>query len=160
MKQGNQSIYFFMVRWEVTVREAGMNPAEHFPFLQLRLCQGIDPSVLQTMTASVDGIPNEYDKFWDACMRIHEERRWLHTLNETQKTANAWTPRTTNYNPPITPAPTNVDHDGDIVMGKNRPTQPLGKLDPKTREHLAKTGGCFRCRQPGHLAANCPLNLR
>jgi hypothetical protein len=100
MKQGNQSIYFFINRWESTVREAGMDPNEHFSFLRLRLCQGIDPSILQTMTASVEGIPDKYENFWNACMRIHEERRWLHTLNESQKTSNNWTPHTTNYNPP------------------------------------------------------------
>ena len=33
---------------------------------------------------------------------------------------------------------------------------PLPKLSEAERERLLRTGGCFRCRQPGHLAAHCP----
>ena len=30
------------------------------------------------------------------------------------------------------------------------------RLTPEEREYLARTGGCFRCRQPGHMAHQCP----
>ena len=36
----------------------------------------------------------------------------------------------------------------------------ITKLTPAERERLRKMGGCFRCRQSGHLARNCPLPNR
>jgi hypothetical protein len=35
-------------------------------------------------------------------------------------------------------------------------TRRLSKLTPAEYDHLKTTGGCFRCRQRGHLAQNCP----
>lgn len=35
----------------------------------------------------------------------------------------------------------------------------LAKLDDAERARCAQMGLCFRCRQPGHARANCPLNL-
>lgn len=32
------------------------------------------------------------------------------------------------------------------------------KLSNYEKDKLTKTGGCFRCRQPGHIARNCPKN--
>ena len=36
----------------------------------------------------------------------------------------------------------------------------ISKLTDAERERLRKTGGCFRCRKPGHLARDCPLPNR
>jgi hypothetical protein len=36
----------------------------------------------------------------------------------------------------------------------------ITKLTPSERERLRKSGGCFRCRQAGHLARDCPLPNR
>src|SRR5215217_2985454 len=36
----------------------------------------------------------------------------------------------------------------------------ITKLTPTERERLRKIGGCFRCRQAGHLAQDCPLPNR
>ena len=36
-------------------------------------------------------------------------------------------------------------------------TKRLPKLTPAEYDHLKATGGCFRCRQRGHLAQNCPV---
>ena len=33
----------------------------------------------------------------------------------------------------------------------------ITKLTPSERDRLRKSGGCFRCRQAGHLARDCPL---
>jgi hypothetical protein len=35
--------------------------------------------------------------------------------------------------------------------------QPLHKLSDREREQLRRTGKCFRCRKPGHIASRCPL---
>ena len=36
----------------------------------------------------------------------------------------------------------------------------ISKLTPAERDRLRRTGGCFRCRQAGHLARDCPLPNR
>ena len=36
----------------------------------------------------------------------------------------------------------------------------ITKLTPAERDRLRKIGGCFRCRQAGHLARDCPLPNR
>jgi len=36
-------------------------------------------------------------------------------------------------------------------------TYGLKALTEQERAELRKSGGCFRCRQPGHLAKDCPL---
>ena len=36
----------------------------------------------------------------------------------------------------------------------------ITKLTPAERERLRRMGGCFRCRQAGHLARDCPLPNR
>lgn len=38
----------------------------------------------------------------------------------------------------------------DAIIRKPSP------LTPEERNRLMKTGGCFYCRQPGHVLANCP----
>ncbi|KAG0228212.1 hypothetical protein BGW42_002326 [Actinomortierella wolfii] len=32
----------------------------------------------------------------------------------------------------------------------------LGKITPAERKRLRQTGGCFRCRRPGHFSSECP----
>lgn len=34
----------------------------------------------------------------------------------------------------------------------------LTKLTAEDRQHLRKLGACFKCRQPGHMARECPTN--
>ncbi|KAF9915311.1 hypothetical protein FBU30_002071 [Linnemannia zychae] len=31
------------------------------------------------------------------------------------------------------------------------------RLTDNEREHLDQIGGCYRCRQPGHMGPNCPI---
>ena len=41
--------------------------------------------------------------------------------------------------------------------GGNAPkNSPREKLTPELKEELIKQGRCFYCRNPGHLAINCP----
>jgi hypothetical protein len=57
-------------------------------------------------------------------------------------------PAATVPNPPLLPAPTPMDI--DAIRRKPSP------LTPEERNRLMKTGGCFYCRQPGHVLTNCP----
>ena len=34
------------------------------------------------------------------------------------------------------------------------------RITPEEREHLRSIGGCFRCRQTGHMAHQCPRNVQ
>lgn len=43
-------------------------------------------------------------------------------------------------------------------QGNSGSTTRLRKLTDKERDQLAKEGKCFRCRETGHIAVNCPKN--
>jgi hypothetical protein len=49
----------------------------------------------------------------------------------------------------------------DALHSKSFDKQPkLGKLTVEERTHLRSIKACFRCRQPGHMANECPTNSR
>src|ERR1039457_177951 len=60
-------------------------------------------------------------------------------------------PPTSNHNhPPSTTTPMDLGAIATPIPGRR-----LAKLTPAEYEHLKTTGGCFHCRQKGHLAQNC-----
>jgi Ty3 transposon capsid-like protein/Zinc knuckle len=48
----------------------------------------------------------------------------------------------------------------DALRSKTFKTPKLQKLSLEERSHLRKLGACFKCRQPGHMARECPTNLQ
>jgi hypothetical protein len=45
-----------------------------------------------------------------------------------------------------------------VPMDVNATTIPFQKLTDTDREKYRKEGRCFRCREKGHMARNCPKN--
>ena len=62
-------------------------------------------------------------------------------------------PRITPSHQP--PAPRN---DGPVPMDVDATTIPFQKLTDAERDKFRKEGRCFRCREKGHMAKNCPKN--
>lgn len=64
---------------------------------------------------------------------------------------------------PYQPAPPRPPFVAPAAPGAPGPAQPprptIPKLTQEERQQLMATGGCFRCRQPGHLSSACP-NVR
>src|SRR5829696_938804 len=81
------------------------------------------------------------------------------TLAEVETIAervDATTFKPTNWNASFRPNPGYRAPGGPTPMELDSIT----KLTPAERECLRRMGGCFRCRQAGHLARNCPLPNR
>ena len=57
---------------------------------------------------------------------------------------------------PISFRPANPDSD-PVPMEIDALRRRLPPLTDSERDRLRKIGGCFRCRQTGHIATNCPL---
>ena len=53
--------------------------------------------------------------------------------------------------------PMQVDALRTNPLNKN---EKLQKLSIEERTHLRKLGACFKCRQPGHMAKECPTNAK
>ena len=60
---------------------------------------------------------------------------------------------------PILPRPANPVAD-PVPMEIDALRRRLPPLTDAERDRLRKIGGCFRCRQTGHIATNCPLNTQ
>lgn len=60
---------------------------------------------------------------------------------------------------PSTTAPpiTNISTPSKRTHSLNRTPWPSHKLSDEERSHLRVNNGCFRCRQGGHIARDCPL---
>lgn len=70
------------------------------------------------------------------------------TFSAPRPPRQAWTP----------PAPSPYAMDVDAVG--TRPASGLRRLTDQERDELRRRGACFRCRQDGHMARDCPLNGR
>ena len=84
--------------------------------------------------------------------RVPVELRGPTTMEEAATFAervDAIIHRNVTYKPRYTP----TDHSGPIPMEIDTIRT---KLSDTEREKLRKTGGCFFCREVGHLARNCP----
>ncbi|GAQ89857.1 hypothetical protein KFL_005690110 [Klebsormidium nitens] len=60
---------------------------------------------------------------------------------------------------PILPRPANPVAD-PVPMEIDALRRRLPPLTDAERDRLRKIGGCFRCRQTGHIETNCPLNTQ
>jgi hypothetical protein len=60
------------------------------------------------------------------------------------------------WNPGFRPNPAYRSPGGTAPMELDA----ISKLTPNERERLRKAGGCFRCRQIGHLARDCTMTNR
>lgn len=63
-----------------------------------------------------------------------------------------WVPPTTSPAPSRNPAPPAID--AHAIQAN--PLTPRPKLTPELRAELSRLGACFKCRQVGHMAQDCP----
>jgi hypothetical protein len=69
---------------------------------------------------------------------------------------DAVTFKPTNRTPGFRPNPAYRAPGGPAPMDLDA----ISKLTPAERDRLRRSGGCFRCRQSGHLARDCPMPNR
>ena len=60
---------------------------------------------------------------------------------------------TTSARTTATPAPTSARGTTPLKVEAARQ---YTRITPEERENLRRIGGCFRCREPGHMASQCP----
>src|ERR1700685_4066448 len=78
------------------------------------------------------------------------------TITFTNK--NSYQPNTTHLQANGTPTlhqTSSTTTPMDLSAVTSLVTSRLPKLTPAEYNHLKATGGCFHCRQKGHLAQNC-----
>ena len=126
---------------------------------------GLKPMVRNLSIAPLRADPN---------MTFHARQTLMVDIDESlmqtrQPTAPAPARRTVINNPvinvqgttaPGTPAPARGTTPARATTPaiKIEAARQYTKLTPEERTQLARTGGCFRCRQQGHMARDCPRN--
>jgi hypothetical protein len=63
---------------------------------------------------------------------------------------------TSYLRPPVLTPVANPSSSGPFPMEIGMVKRRNAPLTPEERDRLRKIGGCFYCRQPGHIAPNCP----
>ena len=93
-------------------------------------------------------------------VQVDKTQQQFHTRNKGQGTTAPLTCTVINnpmFNVQTTPT-------GSTTASSSRATTPVKveaacqytKLTPEARAELARIGACFYCREPGHMASQCP----
>jgi hypothetical protein len=123
-----------------TVRNAAVvallaTPNISFPDRQ-KLMARLDETLMQTRAQTNPTIPRRYT-----------------TLNPAANPPSGSFPQDARAPTPNTPAPRNQ------IPIEDEATHQYTRLTPEERENLRQIGGCFRCRQPGHISSQCPRRI-
>ena len=93
-------------------------------------------------------------------VQVDETQQQFHSCNKGKETA--FTPACTVINNPMFNVSTTPV--GSTAPSSSHATTPIKveaarqytKLTPEARAELARIGACFYCREPGHMASQCP----
>ena len=99
-----------------------------------------NPTTLEEATH----IANLYDTVAFSSKSTHQPFSNTHQMSTMPSPSHA--------NSPTTIAPMDLS-----AATAPRPTRRLTRLTPTEYDQLRATGSCFRCRQAGHMAQNCPI---
>jgi hypothetical protein len=80
------------------------------------------------------------------------------TSNTNASSRPRVTPSNRTTNSPITS--TTPSHTVPVTLVKAEAARQYTRPTNEERENLKRIGACFRCRQPGHLASDCPRNVQ
>jgi len=122
---------------------------------------GLKPAVRNAAVGPLMYIPNPtFEQRQSMMVRLDE------TLQQTAQRETPFVPRTIINNPVINVANPTASRDSTPARGssstpiKVEAARQYTRLTPAEREELRRTGGCFRCRQKGHMASQCPRNTQ
>src|SRR4051812_24318219 len=115
--------------------------------------------ILEIPTIDEEEQLDRYTRGLKEKVHIEVELREPHDLEDAMRIADRFdtimTTYTTLTNPtkwkPLDPTTMKTDANQNIPR--------LKKLTEEEREKLRRTGACFACRQPGHLASQCPKRI-
>ncbi|PHH53386.1 hypothetical protein CFIMG_008222RA00001 [Ceratocystis fimbriata CBS 114723] len=148
LSQGNNEPFsVFMPKFENLLLEAGIVGDRACISILKRclndelvkaVCTGVKAKTYPAFVSEVFGLASDL-----------EALRGRQTRMNTLPRSSHWTPASA---PPTqaAPSPDRMDWQSSNV--------PLKPITPGERESLKQTNSCFRCRKPGHLRRNCPLN--
>jgi len=122
---------------------------------------GLKPAVRNAAVGPLMYIPNPTFEQRQAMMVRLDE-----TLQQTAQRETSYAPRTVINHPVFNVASPTPSRDSTPARGssstpiKVETARQYTRLTPAEREELRRTGGCFRCRQKGHMASQCPRNVQ
>lgn len=155
-QRDNEPFSAFLPRFERLLHESGL--ADHRSSIA-NLTRALIPSLRRALSYIV-GKPLDYPGFCALCFTVSSQ------IEEVEMYERGASPR---HRPPTNLAPTHsrasrpaTEQDDAMDWEPTGPvrTRGLAPLTSQERDRLRSTGGCFRCRQAGHLAAQCPDSNR
>jgi hypothetical protein len=129
--------------------------------------RGLEPKV-HRHALQCDTLPTTMDQWKDAiCKEISRSceicNSGLPVFGQQTKNPNFGQYQSTCQNPPPPRTNTNnqvVPMDVDTTIFSTVPGTPFKKLTEEEQVKYMAEGHCFRCRQQGHMARQCPLNTK
>ena len=107
-----------------------------------------DPETFEKAVSLAD----RYDSLWGSA-NLFSDRMTRRTPSGSWATSARQPPLATN---PLPGRTTNLGGSGPTPMEIDALQRKSTPLTHSERAHLTRTGGCFYCRQPGHMIADCP----
>ena len=138
IKQGTKKASEYIAEFKVI---AGLTGIPQYEMISNFFLNGLQPALGRKILA-MNPFPDDMTKLYDAATRLDaqwEREKAIYGNRQPKKVIRTAKEETTT---------------ATVVNAM----QPLPKLTPELRKELRDKGGCYRCRQLGHFANNCPLN--
>lgn len=157
LQQKNQDFSLHLAKFQRLALESGIAKEALPKFLENSLSKELKDMLMYCPP------PDRFYKTWVSHLKELDCRLRKHSLSASRPTTNAPRPQTTRPTTyaAVAASPTVVATAAAIP----RAASPSAKGDPMDlssarqtqKEHCFQNSLCFRCRQPGHMIANCPL---
>lgn len=133
-QEPKESVEDYVAKFRLLVTASAI---KEFPVLKHHFLRGLNRSVTNKVVG-VETAPTTMEKYYALAIRFDANYHAAQAYNADKSSPRRFTPKTNS-------------------ASSSQPRR-ISRLTDEERTKLAKEGKCFRCREQGHIAADCPKN--